>query len=383
MEFSLPTIFPALSVQSRLRSTTAFSGKGITIALIDSGFVQHPDLMLPKNRIKLYYDAVSSTESPLPSKKVEHYSWHGTMTACTAAGNGYLSRNKYSSLAFDAEVVLIRTMHESGDIPTATIVKALQWCLENHKKYDIRIINLSVYADELDHSLEHPVTAAIEQLVVEGVVVVAAAGNDSRIPMVPPAVAPSAITVGGLDDKNSLKTNDDTLYNSSFGTTIHGSIKPEIIAPAIWLPAPILLNTSTQREAAILCALDALPDDLLPVVLPDLIHDTKLPSHIFFAKDVKTIRKMISERLEQEKVISPYYKHVDGTSFAAPIVCSIVAQMLEVNPYLLPQDIKEQLVLTSYQLPGYPLERQGYGVVQPTFAVEKAVRSREEILIRW
>jgi serine protease AprX len=97
---------------------------------------------------------------------------------------------------------------------------------------------------------------------------------------------------------------------------------------------------------------------------------------------VKEIRSMISQRLQQEKVISPYYKHVDGTSFAAPIVCSIVAQMLEVNPYLMPQDIKEQLVLTAQQLPGFPLERQGYGVVQPTLAVEKAVRSRKEVLIR-
>lgn len=382
MEFSLPTIFPALSVQSRLRSTTEYSGKGITIALIDSGFVQHPDLMMPNNRIKLYYDAVENIEQPLPPKKVEHYSWHGTMTACTAAGNGYLSRNKYSSLAFDAEVVLIRTMHDTGDIPTATIVKALEWCLEHHKKYSINIINLSVYADELDHTLEHPVTATIEKLVSNGVVVVAAAGNDSRIPMVPPAVSPSAITVGGLDDKNSINIKDDTLYNSSFGTTIHGNIKPEVIAPAIWLPAPILLNTPTQREAAILCALDALPDDLLPVILPDVIHSTHLPSNIFFAKEVKEIRVMISQRLQQEKVISPYYKHVDGTSFAAPIVCSIVAQMLEVNPYLMPQDIKEQLVMTAQQLPGFPLERQGYGVVQPTLAVEKAVRSRKEVLIR-
>lgn len=382
MEFSLPTIFPALSVQSRLRSTTEFSGKGITIALIDSGFVQHPDLMMPHNRIKLYYDAVENVEHSLPPKKVDHYSWHGTMTACTAAGNGYLSRNKYSSLAYDAEVVLVRTMHDTGDIPTSTIVKALEWCLENQKKYSINIINLSVYADELDHSLEHPVTATIEKLVANGVVVVAAAGNDSRIPMVPPAVSPSAITVGGLDDKNSVNVKDDTLYNSSFGTTIHGSIKPEVIAPAIWLPAPILLNTPTQREAAILCALDALPDDLLPVILPDVIHSTHLPSNIFFAKEVKEIRAMISQRLQQEKVISPYYKHVDGTSFAAPIVCSIVAQMLEVNPFLMPLDIKEQLVLTAQQLPGFPLERQGYGVVQPTLAVERAVRSRKEVLIR-
>ncbi|MCS6809406.1 MAG: S8 family serine peptidase [Bacteroidota bacterium] len=365
------SLFPALSIPTRMRSASPYSGKGVCIAMIDSGFVPHPDLTKPENRILRYYDAVDCIESDLPPSKPEFYSWHGTMTACTAAGNGILSRRLYSSLAYNAHVVLIRTMDEHGSIPTARIVHALEWCLQNARKYGINIINLSVYADELDTSLEHPVTRLVEEAVQQGIVVVAASGNNPRVPLYPPACAPSAITVGGLDDKNSM-LEDDSLYHSSFGRTIEGLIKPEVIAPAIWLPAPILPGTPTHEEAAALTALDSMLDDMMMKTLPLLITKTSLPLELLRSDNPEEIRQKISERLTQEKIISPNYKHVDGTSFAAPIVCSVIAQMLEANDRLTPAKIKEILTLTAKRLPHYPSEPQGYGVVQATAAVEAA-----------
>jgi serine protease AprX len=63
---------------------------------------------------------------------------------------------------------------------------------------------------------------------------------------------------------------------------------------------------------------------------------------------------------------------VDGTSFAAPIVCSVIAQMLEANDRLSPAKIKEILTQTARKLPDYPSEPQGYGMVQASAAVEMA-----------
>ncbi len=354
------SLFPALSIPTRMRSETHYSGKGVCIAMIDSGFVQHPDLTKPENRIVRYYDAVKKEESDLPPEKPEFYSWHGTMTACTAAGNGTLSRKLYSSLAYNANVVLVRTMDDKGSIPTTRIAHALEWCLQHAHKYGINIINLSVYADEMDTSLEHPVTKLVEEASRRGIVVVA-----------PPACSPSAITVGGLDDKNSM-LEDDGLYHSSFGRTIEGLVKPEVIAPAIWLPAPILPGTPTHEEAAALSALDSMLDDMMMKTLPLLITKTNLPLELLRSGNVEEIRGKISERLTAEKIISPNYKHVDGTSFAAPIVCSVIAQMLEANDRLTPAKIKEILTTTAKPLENYPSEPQGFGVVQATAAVEAA-----------
>ncbi len=367
----VPSLFPALSIPTRMRSESHFSGKGVCIAMIDSGFVPHPDLTKPENRILRYYDAVKKEEAALPPTKPEVYSWHGTMTACTAAGNGFLSRKLYSSLAYNANVVLVRTMDEKGSIPTKRIAEALEWCLQNAKKYGINIINMSVYADEMDTSLEHPVTKLVEEASRRGIVVVAASGNNPRVPLYPPACAPSAITVGGLDDKNNL-LEDDGLYHSSFGRTIEGLTKPEVIAPAIWLPAPILPGTPTHTEASALSALDNMLDDMLMTTLPLLLPKTGLPLELLRSGNVDEIRTKINERLQGEKIISPNYKHVDGTSFAAPIVCSVIAQMLEANDRLTPAKIKEILTETARPLPSYPSEPQGHGMVQATAAVEAA-----------
>jgi serine protease AprX len=85
------------------------------------------------------------------------------------------------------------------------------------------------------------------------------------------------------------------------------------------------------------------------------------------------IRQIIALKLHQESVITKHYKYVDGTSFAAPIVSSVVAQMLEANPNLTPQQIKRILISTAERLPHYEVDRQGWGVINPRGAVEKAV----------
>lgn len=365
-------VFPALSIPERMRCVTSYTGKNVCIAMIDSGFVPHPDLTQPTNRIVTYYDAVHDVETPLPQEEPKFYSWHGTMTACTAAGNGFLSGGAYTSLAPNAKIVLIRTMHDRGNIPTATIAKALEWLIENHEKYSVNVVNISVYADEYDLTIEHPVTALVEKLVNCGVVVVAASGNDPSKPLYPPAPAPSAITVGGLNDKNKLNIEEFDLYPTSHGRTIDGMVKPEVIAPAIWLPAPILHGTVVYDEASTLCALDAMSNEVLVKVLPLMITHTKLPLDLIKSNDVEHIRGQVSARLRAEKIISSHYKHVDGTSFAAPIVCSVIAQMIEANRTLKPKEIKEILVESAQVLANVPREPQGYGVIQAKEAISQA-----------
>jgi serine protease AprX len=71
-------------------------------------------------------------------------------------------------------------------------------------------------------------------------------------------------------------------------------------------------------------------------------------------------------------VITKHYKYVDGTSFAAPIVSSVAAQMLEANPELTPQQIKRILITTAERLPHYEVDRQGWGVINPKRAVAAA-----------
>ena len=64
---------------------------------------------------------------------------------------------------------------------------------------------------------------------------------------------------------------------------------------------------------------------------------------------------------------------VDGTSFSAPIVSSVVAQMLEANPSLTPSLVKRMLIRTARRVPDIDVDRQGWGALQPKAAVEAAL----------
>ena len=85
------------------------------------------------------------------------------------------------------------------------------------------------------------------------------------------------------------------------------------------------------------------------------------------------LRQLITIKLHEGNVINQHYKFVDGTSFAAPIVSSIVACMLEANPKLTPQQVKRILIETAERVAGVEVERQGWGVVVPRKAVEMAL----------
>lgn len=361
------------SIASRLHADTASTGRNIVIAMIDSDFVGHPDLTMPNNRILCYVDATNDTVTPTPPGIALPRHWHGTMTACATAGNGMLSNGGYASLAPEATIILIRTMHENGRIPTPTIVRALDWLIDNAAAHDIRVVNISVYADEYDQTLEHPVTARVEQLVAMGVVVVAAAGNDPTAPIRPPAAAPSAITVGGLNDHNRIDNDDAELYHSSFGITSIGVQKPDVIAPAMWLAAPMIPGTDVQREAAALSALDAMDDEMFEACVPLLLRYTSVTHQP--DGDLSTTRRSVTAAIKDKQLIGPHYKLVDGTSFAAPIVTSIVAQMLALDPMLTPAAVKELLLCTARPLVDHPLHRQGAGMVMQPEVIE-AIRQR-------
>jgi serine protease AprX len=212
----------------------------------------------------------------------------------------------------------------------------------------------------------------------EGLIVVCAVGNAGHAPghpVLPPASSPSVISVGGLDDQNSLDRARRGMYRSSYGPTIDGLQKPEVIAPGIWVPAPILPHTQTAEEAELFAKPDAATDNELQALIE---ANSGVDKDLDEARDlpVPLLRQLITIKLREGNVITQHYKYVDGTSFASPIVASIIACMLEANPSLSPQLVKRILIETAERLPAIEVDRQGWGVVAPRRAVELALALR-------
>jgi len=380
--------FAVVPTVLRLGVGSERTARGVTIAFLDSGFYPHPDLTQPANRIIAYQDIKRPVANLNSDKTRDDSEWHGTMTSVAAAGNGYLSDGFYRGLASKAKVVLVK-VSENGKITEPNIERGLRWVIENKERYDIRIVSISLGGDQDVSYTTNAVDQAAEDAVKAGIVVVVAAGNsgcaeDHRT--VPPANSPSVITVGGYHDNNQLDGALD-LYCSSYGSTADGIIKPEIIAPAMGIAAPILPNTDAYDKAEALSQLASTPDYLLERIARPSSGSKKNAAELWRRAGltesmrqlpVATIRAELESSLRENKIVATHYQHVDGTSFAAPIVASVVAQMLEANPSLGPAAVKHILISTADRIHGAPAIRQGFGVLNASRAVEEATRERHQ-----
>jgi serine protease AprX len=347
-----PNRFGVIPTPLRLNADPSYSGKGVTVAFLDSGFYPHPDLLTPLSRIVAYHDVAGERCSLVSSVPGESWQWHGTQTVVAAAGNGKLSDGVYRGVAHECQLVLVKAS-ESGRITEENIARGINWVIANRERYNIRALNISLGGDEDVPCSQSIIDQAAEEAIRHGIVVVAAAGNSGGEGRhsIPPANSPSVITVGGYSDNNELNGNRLDLYHSNFGVTADGTVKPEILAPAMWIAAPILPGTEFYERAETLSRLAAGIEN----------------------------RPEVELALQQEKIVAAHYQHVDGTSFAAPIVTSIVAQMIQANPALTPGAIKNILVSTADRIVTEPVIRQGYGVVNARRAVKLATTERHAL----
>jgi serine protease AprX len=350
--------FGALPTPLRLHADPRYTGRGITVAVIDAAFSPHPDLTRPRNRIRAWVDAARDpaearyfAPDEMPSwpgaEAREPGQWHGLMTSAVLAGGGWSSHGLYCGVAPDAELVLVQVRDAAGRITSAAIARALRWLLGAGGALGVRVVNVSLGAEPVPPGARSEVDAAVAEVVEAGAVVVAAAGNDGRRQLVPPGTAPAAITVGGLDDRNVLDHAARTLWHSNYGEAADGAVKPELVAPSIWVVAPILTGTDVAQEAAALFARRSAGDG------------------------------GAEERIAALKLVTPHYQHVEGTSFASPLAAGVVACMLEANGALGPAEARELLVQSAHAVPGAPIERQGAGALDAGRAVALALASRD------
>ena len=305
-------------------------------------------------------------------------SWHGMMTSVVAAGNGNLSNGFYRGIAPEANVVLVK-LARTGRITEQNIQDGLEWILAHREQFNIKIVNISAGGD-FEHSYLHDsLSQTVEECVAHGLTIVCAVGNAGHLPnhpVFPPASSPSAISVGGLDDNNSINRAKRGMYRSV--TVRRLTVCRNRKSSRLRFGFPRRFCPTRRRRSKPNCSkIWTKPKTQIcieiieanPNLEPELDAALDRPAHM--------IRQIIALKLRDENVITRHYKYVDGTSFAAPIVSSVIAQMLEANPNLTPQQIKRILISTAERLPHYEVDRQGWGVIDPRRAVEMAVSLRD------
>ena len=258
----------------------------------------------------------------LPNNSAGDGRGHGTFVAGVAAGQA----PGYAGASPKSNIVSLDVIDDTGTARTSDVIAAAQWILANKDKYNIKVANFSLHASNSSSFTHDPLDKAVEKLWFGGVTVVAAAGNyglangPSGVPYAP-GNDPFVITVGAADmDGNPNPMNDTAPLWSAYGRTNDGFQKPEVAADGRYMVGPIPVASTLASQKA-------------------------------------------------SNVVSPGYIQLSGTSFAAPIVSGIAAQIIARNPTWGPDQIKGALMATARPTPSAVPGSLGLGEVNAVKSV--------------
>tara|TARA_B100001123_G_scaffold191204_1_gene218194 strand:- start:152 stop:2185 length:2034 start_codon:yes stop_codon:yes gene_type:complete len=320
-----------------------FTGKGSNIAIVDTGIDdEHPGLA---GKSIAGFDAVC-TDDPLCMASFQEddgtfdpddQNQHGTACAGMATSTGILpsgESSNFTGAAPDADLVDVRIGTAFGAGPFENYIieqefyesamNGLQWVIDNkdtawsgveNESHGIDIISLSwgITSHESGGSDGTDMFSQIlDEATLAGITVSVAAGNsgsdnDGLSGM---GASSLSVTVGALDDKNTIDRSDDGIASySSRGPrkdnndgNPYDEMKPDVSAPG---------TNIVQAEA---CHASGSCYNRIP---------------------------------GQDASDNGYSGRGSGTSYATPAVSGIIALMIEANPDLDPLALREILRLTS------------------------------------
>lgn len=217
------------------------TGRGVTIAIMDTGIFHHSDF---DNRIIGYKDLVNN--------KIGIYddNSHGTHVAGICAGSGRMSNGKYAGMAPASNIVMIKILDDSGNGESYSITKGVEWILRNKNRYNIRLLNISVGTLPKTGSEEKSaIIDSVEEAWDNGIVVVAAAGNSGPggYTITTPGISKKVITVGSSDDGAQDTFGRVKMNYSGRGPTMSCVCKPDIVAPGMNITACNAMNMRDSK----------------------------------------------------------------------------------------------------------------------------------------
>lgn len=226
-----------------------------------------------------------------PSNAIKKKNAPVTHVTGIACGNGYRSGGLYQGIACEAGIVSVKILDRYGQGTSAHAVLGLRWIMDNARKYNIKVVNLSIGTN--DRKVNLPLQEAVERLWRMGIVVVAAAGNpDGRNGYrPPPAISSGVISVGAWEDRGYFLTPAFPLF-----------LREQEALPDLWAPG----------------------DDIVSVLSPDF--DFSLPNR------------------SRKNIVAKNYITMSGASMATPLISGAAARLLAQNPHARPAEIKKLLL---------------------------------------
>jgi serine protease AprX len=346
-----------------MNGVTTLDGTGVGLAVIDSGVDTNHKLIRPSTG---HPGIIAATDFITVDALTDRFG-HGTFVASMAVGSAALSRGAYEGIAPSANLISLKVLDDTGAGMTSSLIAALDWCIFNRTRYNIRVINLSIGTSAKDSYRNDPLCLAARRAHDAGILVVAAAGNEGRDRfgnklyggIHSPGIDPSVLTVGAANTLNTDRRSDDRVASYSsrgptrgYYTDVNGVrhydnlIKPDLVAPGNRLVGASSRNPEEN---------DYLNNLVQTYPVLSLNPATRVEDRLMF---------------------------LSGTSVAAPVVAGAAALLYELNPNLTPNLVKAILMYSAQPIPGFNTLEQGAGLLNIDGAVRIArlVKSNPTLL---
>jgi serine protease AprX len=284
------TAFPLLD-EAPYAWSRGHDGRGVGVAVLDSGVGAAEAFGNRLVHVELGRGSTSDTHG------------HGTFVAGVLAG--MTPDGAYTGIAPGSRVFDVNVSQPDG-VYTSDVIAGLEWVLANHRRLNIRVVNLSLAETVASSYWTNPLDRTVERLWRRGIVVVAAAGNlGPGSAVYAPANDPYVISVGALDQGSASDRLDDAAaVFSATGPTLDGFAKPDLLAPGRRIVSLLPSATTLGRQA--------------PAV----------------------------------NVVAPGLAFMSGTSFAAPQVAGAAAILLQQHAGWTPDQVKWVLTRTTRPVAG-------------------------------
>ena len=278
-----------------------FTGKGIDVALIDSGVTAVRGL---DQSGKILYGPDLSNEGGFDNLANLDTFGHGTHLAGIIAGD---DGDQVGGIAPDSRIVSVKVAGATGETDVAQVIAGIDWVIEHKNDHglNIRILNLSLGVSGVPTNAGDPLSIAVERAWDAGIVVVAAAGNRGNEAggIDSPAVSPYVIAVGATESYDSSGKKDTIPAWSSGGNEYR---QPDVMAPgrsimSFRVPGSMLdqlhpsavvegkyfVGSGTSQAAAVVSGFTAAMLSGYPSLTPDQVK-------YLFEEDAKEISKRVS-----------------------------------------------------------------------------------------
>jgi serine protease AprX len=296
------------------------TGQGVTVALLDTGIANVPDLagrVLPVRNDLNLLNPTSPCENLTGEPTCGDNYGHGTFIAGLIAGNGASSNGAWSGVAPNTNLLSVKVAGADGSADVSTVLAGIQWVVSFKDRYGIKVLNLSLGTDSTQSYRVDPLNFAVEKAWDSGITVVVAASN--RGPdagtISKPGDDPLVITAGAVDDMGTPAIADDELpdFSSHGPTAADGLAKPDVVAPGA---------------------------HVVSLRAPGSAIDTQFPTYV-----------------------DGSYRKGSGTSMATGVTSGAVALMLQANPNLTPDRIKYALTSTAHNVASTDPMAVGAGLI--------------------